>query len=197
MARKLAVESTISRKNKKIKEANVEVNIFLDEDDNTIVEIEIDQAIEPYMRHRLSGIRLYDPLATYKNIFRKKVLEKLEELNVEIPVNEEMYVISDLCLTCEIPKSYSRKKKVLAYKNEYKNNKKPDVDNVAKTIYDSLEKIFFWNDAQIIEERFRKEYDVEEHTSISFALCKQPDTSGRLTNEELKYYKNNFESEGK
>ena len=34
--------------------------------------------------------------------------------------------------------------------HNYKFNKKPDVDNCAKTIYDSLEKIFFFNESAVL-----------------------------------------------
>lgn len=189
---KKGVESTISIKNKKIKESNIKIEVRKDieNEDLILIYLKIDQVVEPYMRPRTSGNRIYDPLATYKKTFRNKILEELKNLNnkIEIPINEDIYIKTNILVHCKIPESYSKKKKLLAYQGKYKNNKKPDVDNIAKTIYDTVEGIFFLNDSQIYEENFKKEYGEKEYTFISISINKQPNTSGKLNKQEKSLY---------
>ena len=50
-----------------------------------------------------------------------------------------------------IPKSISKKKRVLMLENKIRPAKKPDLDNLIKGLKDSLKGVFFVDDAQIIE----------------------------------------------
>lgn len=70
----------------------------------------------------------------------------------------------------KIPKSYT-KKRVQAIREglEYP-QKKPDADNIAKIILDSLNKIAYEDDAQIVELTVIKRY-TEEVERIEFELC--------------------------
>jgi len=45
--------------------------------------------------------------------------------------------------------------------------KKPDIDNMAKLVLDSLNKIFFIDDSQIIELNCSKEYSEQPRTEVS------------------------------
>lgn len=58
----------------------------------------------------------------------------------------------------EIPKSTSKKRREMMLKRELRPTKKPDFDNVAKVICDSLNGIAYHDDNQIVDGMFRKFY---------------------------------------
>lgn len=69
----------------------------------------------------------------------------------------------------KIPKSYT-KKRTKAIKDGLEHpNKKPDTDNIAKIILDSLNKIAFDDDAQVVELKVLKRY-TEENERVEFRL---------------------------
>ncbi|MDK0626940.1 RusA family crossover junction endodeoxyribonuclease [Clostridium perfringens] len=69
----------------------------------------------------------------------------------------------------KIPKSY-RKKRVQAIRDGLeKPTKKPDADNIAKIILDSLNGIAYKDDSQIVEIRVIKRY-TEENERVEFKL---------------------------
>lgn len=70
----------------------------------------------------------------------------------------EGYVRMTLNLYYSIPKSDSKKKKLMKINNEIRPNKKPDIDNVAKLVADSLNEIAYKDDTQIIELECKKFY---------------------------------------
>lgn len=57
-----------------------------------------------------------------------------------------------------IPQSESKKKKGMMARNELRPMKKPDMDNVVKIILDSLNKIAFYDDVQVVDCQVRKFY---------------------------------------
>lgn len=184
-------ESTIKNKNNKIKNANIKISIFdLTNINHIIVNITIDQLIEPQMRPRIGFKSIYDPLKEYKKIIRIKINEEINKLKnknlLNKFINENSYIESEITLTAKPPKTFSKLKTLKALKNHIKFNKKPDIDNCIKTIYDSCEGIFFFNDSQIIKETSLKRYDCEESTNIIFYIFQQPNVKGRLTNDLLK-----------
>ncbi|WP_338630717.1 RusA family crossover junction endodeoxyribonuclease [Clostridium baratii] len=69
----------------------------------------------------------------------------------------------------KIPKSYT-KKRIKAIKDGLEHpNKKPDTDNIAKIILDSLNKIAFDDDAQVVDLKVSKRY-TEENERVEFML---------------------------
>jgi len=52
---------------------------------------------------------------------------------------------------CQVPKSASAKKRVQMLSGEIRPTKKPDIDNVCKTITDALNGIAYRDDAQIVQ----------------------------------------------
>lgn len=191
-------ENTVAKKNKKIKEANVLLDVI--ENDNIItIMIDIDQMIEPQMRPRV-GIHknLYDPLKKYKEILREKFKTELNKKNINIEIDENIYVRSYIQLYSEPPKSFTKIELLDAFSNKIKYNKKPDIDNCVKTIYDTFEGIIFFNDSQIVSETFEKKYGTKERTYIKFTIEKQYKNKKRRIstkeinslniNEEIKNY---------
>ena len=71
---------------------------------------------------------------------------------LECPLQACIYAIF------EVPKSYSKKKRAEILENEFVYTKKPDGDNIAKAILDSLNGLAFKDDAQIADLRVVKLY---------------------------------------
>lgn len=58
----------------------------------------------------------------------------------------------------EIPKSVSKKKAAAMLSGEIRPTKKPDYDNIGKVVSDSLNKVAFYDDAQVVDGLVRKFY---------------------------------------
>ena len=69
----------------------------------------------------------------------------------------------------QIPKSYTKGKRLACKHNITPPCKKPDVDNVAKVVLDSLNKIAFDDDSQVVELTVIKRW-TEEQERIEFEL---------------------------
>lgn len=78
----------------------------------------------------------------------------------EFPSHEPFLGLIEANITCifDIPKSYSKKKtkELLETHNNY--NHKPDLDNIAKIILDSLNGIAYKDDSQVTILHINKEY---------------------------------------
>lgn len=78
----------------------------------------------------------------------------------EFPSHEPFLGLIEANITCifDIPKSYSKKKtkELLETHNNY--NHKPDLDNIAKIILDSLNGIAYKDDSQVTVLHINKEY---------------------------------------
>jgi len=197
-------EKTVKKKNEKIKEANIIISNYNDNVKyydsesqeylkSVSICITIDQCIEPQMRPRRGGFgNLYDPLEKYKKTLREKVKEQLEINNIKIDISEDKYIKSTIVLVKEPPTTFTKKEKLNALLGKLKFNKKPDIDNCVKTIYDSFEKIFFFNDSQVISETFTKKYGTNDSTIIYLDIFDQPKITGRLNKKDLEYYSENI-----
>ena len=66
----------------------------------------------------------------------------------------------------KIPKNTSKKNIELMIKNEISPTKKPDVDNIAKSILDAMNKFVFKDDNQVSKIMIEKRYAEEEKVHI-------------------------------
>ena len=66
-----------------------------------------------------------------------------------------------------IPKSISKKKAALMLEGKIRPAKKPDADNIAKVIADSLNKIAYRDDSQIADMQIRKFYSDTPRVVVS------------------------------
>lgn len=73
----------------------------------------------------------------------------------------EGFIEADIVAIFPVPKSYSKKKtaQLLAGADNY--DKKPDCDNIAKMILDSLNGIAYADDSQVTSLRVSKQYGVQ------------------------------------
>ena len=65
-----------------------------------------------------------------------------------------------------IPKSASKKKKEKMLNNDIRPTKKPDSDNIAKSVLDSLNNIAFDDDSQIVSLQVEKYYSDEPRVEV-------------------------------
>lgn len=86
---------------------------------------------------------------------------------------QEAYLDSDqplmiaIAIYQEVPKSYSKKKKVQALERTIRPTKKPDVDNIAKSVMDALNKVAYADDTQIVDCSIRKWYGEREKIEVT------------------------------
>lgn len=66
----------------------------------------------------------------------------------------------------DIPKSTSKKKRALMLSGELRPTKKPDADNIAKVICDSLNGIAYHDDAAIVTATISKRYSEDPHVEV-------------------------------
>lgn len=111
--------------------------------------------IQAKQRPRFNGKFAYTPKETvnYENWVKACYLEKY---NNEKPFEKALEV--NIIAFFEIPKSVSKKKKEQMLNNEINPTTKPDTDNIAKSILDSLNKIAYLDDKQVVDLRVRKQY---------------------------------------
>lgn len=101
-------------------------------------------------------VRTYTPDATvaYENLvkveYRRQCKDYMFEKGRQIDVRIAAYY--------SIPKSAPKKKQAQMLANEIRPMKKPDMDNVAKVILDSLNQIAYHDDVQVVDCQLRKFY---------------------------------------
>lgn len=91
--------------------------------------------------------------------------ENLVKLTYQKACNEPMYeqhvpVVMQIDAYYSIPKSASQKKAAQMSLGEIRPTKKPDIDNLCKIIMDSLNKIAYYDDSQIIWASVGKYYSL-------------------------------------
>ena len=111
--------------------------------------------IQAKQRPRFNGRFAYTPKETvnYENWVKACYLEKYRN---EKPFEKALEV--NIIAFFEIPKSVSKKKKGQMLNNEIYPTIKSDTDNIAKSILDSLNKIAYLDDKQVVDLRVRKQY---------------------------------------
>jgi len=100
--------------------------------------------------------KAYTPKETmaYENLIK---LFYTQKANGEMfPEDAELEIV--IIANYEIPKAASKVKREKMLSGEIRPTKRPDLDNVAKAIYDSLNKVAYHDDAAIVESRVSKFY---------------------------------------
>ena len=111
--------------------------------------------IQAKQRPRFNGRYAYTPERTvnYENWVKACYIEKYRSNNLlDAPL--EVHIIAYY----EIPKSTSKKKKQEMLEDKIRPTIKPDTDNIAKSILDSLNGIAYLDDKQVVDLRVRKQY---------------------------------------
>lgn len=121
------------------------------------MKIEIDMAPTGKARARVSRWGHYTPQKTVdaEAKIRTAFEDYMEVNNIEM-IEKDIPIEVNICAYYGIPKAYSNKKRELALSRKLYPTKKPDKDNVEKLVYDSLNKVVFWDDSQIVTGSFLK-----------------------------------------
>jgi len=77
------------------------------------------------------------------------------------------YIKAHLHIQHAIPKSTSKKNREKMLCGALRPDKKPDIDNVAKIILDSLNGIAYDDDKQVVELTVKKTYGEEEYVNVT------------------------------
>ena len=117
----------------------------------------------PRFSTRGGFVKTYTPekTASYENFVKLCYLNKYkgQKLDGEI--------IAEIIAYFYIPKSFSKKKRSEAIEGKIYPTKKPDTDNIAKTILDSLNGIAFEDDKQVVTLLVKKLYGEEAKVVVS------------------------------
>lgn len=111
-------------------------------------------------RHRVQVIHgkvhTYTPDATanYENLVKVMYLRACGRVRLYGAIKAEITAIYS------IPQSWSKKRKEEACKGDIAPMKKPDTDNIAKIILDSLNGVAYDDDKQVVELVVKKQYDI-------------------------------------
>ncbi len=90
----------------------------------------------------------------YENLVKLEYRNQCEDFMFEKDVQLDARVIAYYA----IPKSVSKKKRQQMESHRLRPIKKPDCDNVIKSIFDSLNKIAYYDDSQVVDCQIRKFY---------------------------------------
>lgn len=90
--------------------------------------------------------RAYDPPKS--RAYKKRVREACAKSAPETPVDGAVRLL--VAAYFGIPKSWSRRKKWAAFRNEIRPTKRPDLSNVLKGVEDALNGLWYEDDAQIV-----------------------------------------------
>jgi len=105
-------------------------------------------------RPRLSRYGTYTPKMTkdYEALVIESYRSQVKNGYTEEPIE------IDLLFCFEIPKSYSKKRRLDIQSGKEKYTKKPDIDNLIKSILDGLNGVAFKDDNQVINVTAKKVY---------------------------------------
>ena len=91
--------------------------------------------------------------------YEMSIKEAYLQANQEAYMNPETPLAIVLTVYQQIPKSVSKKKKQEMLDGKIRPTKKPDIDNILKSVLDSLNQVAFHDDTQIVSVEVVKWYD--------------------------------------
>lgn len=120
-------------------------------------------------RPRFRKVGKFVQTYTDKETVNYETLVKLSFINsgCEPYLNDEPLECR-LIIYQEIPTSTSNKRKRMMADGKILPTKKPDVDNVVKSIFDGLNKVAFKDDTQIVELHCSKRYSYTPRVEVTF-----------------------------
>lgn len=119
--------------------------------------------VQAKQRPRFNGKFAYTPKETiaYENWVKTCFLEKYRG---QKPLEKPLKV--KIIAYYEVPKSASKKKKQQMLNDEIFPTVKPDTDNIAKSILDSLNKIAYLDDKQVVKLEVEKYYSTSANVAV-------------------------------
>lgn len=128
-----------------------------------IIEGECKGKGRPRFARQGNFVRTYTDEATsnYENWVKLSFINSGQE-----PFLNKEPLYCEIIVRCDIPKSVSKKKRQQMIWGEIYPAKKPDCDNIAKSILDGLNKVAFTDDTQIVELKVKKIYAEKADVSV-------------------------------
>lgn len=130
-----------------------------------MIQFEIKGRPQAKQRPRFSRGHTYTPKETVK--FEKYVKECFEESKYEMLSGT---LKATLTFIYEVPKSKSKSIKNDMLNHVIRPTQRPDLDNLAKSILDSLNGLAYEDDSQIVELNCTKYYGLEAKTIVSIKM---------------------------
>ena len=120
----------------------------------------------PRVSRRGNYVHTYTPEKT--RVFEEAMRFEFMASNSEpMPVYErDIPLKAKVLIGVSIPKSYSKKKQALCRDRVLVPDKKPDIDNILKAIFDSLNGYAFADDVQIVQVYAEKQYADEPFVEV-------------------------------
>lgn len=120
----------------------------------------------PRYAKRRNYVHTYTPEKT-KNFEDALRFEFMSSNCEAMPVyDRDMTLEANILIGVSIPKSYSKKKQALCRDRFIAPAKKPDIDNIVKSIFDALNGYAFADDVQIVKVRAEKVYAEEPFVEV-------------------------------
>ena len=118
-----------------------------------------------------AGVRMYDPPKSkvYKQMVAAKVRSYMKINGIQT-ITEPLAVHLNFYFTP--PKSYSKKRIRAIEAKEELFTKKPDLDNLAKSILDSCNNLLFKDDSQIVALTIGKHYGHKDYVDVKVQIIK-------------------------
>lgn len=103
-----------------------------------------------------------DKTIVYENLIRTEY--SIQTKNFRYP--DDAMLDMRILAYYSIPKSASKKKRVMMSEGMMRPTKKPDMDNVMKVVADSLNQVAYKDDTQIVDAQCRKFYSEEPRIEV-------------------------------
>lgn len=119
-------------------------------------------------RPRLGRASTYTPEDTvkYENLVKVCYMDQAKNLKLDGELK------ATIIAYYSIPKSTSKKKRLEMVEERIRPTKKPDLDNVAKIVLDSLNKVAFDDDSQIVKLEIEKFYSENPRVELQLEVIK-------------------------
>ena len=119
-----------------------------------------------YRRGKFMGTYTPDKTRNYEENFLSQALK----FKPEIPLESDLSV--SLIFFFPIPASFSKAKKILANSEMLFVSKKPDIDNLIKSVLDPLNGIFYNDDKQVVKVTAEKRYSMIPRIAVKIEEIK-------------------------
>lgn len=115
----------------------------------------------PRARKCSNHIQIFTPQKTKE--FEKAIAEYYKQSTKGFQFDKDQPIIVNLVFGMPIPKSAPKVKQVNMCKGNIKHTKKPDIDNLVKSVLDGLNGVAWEDDSQIVRLSASKEYSSEPY----------------------------------
>ena len=104
---------------------------------------------------------------SYKGLIQMYAMQEMKEKDITPPIKPDgLGITVSICVVKVPPKSFSKKKRKLAYEGAICPLTKPDLDNIAKIYLDALNGVVWHDDSQVQTLTISKVYGDNPHVLV-------------------------------